>query len=75
MKGRNRGIMIMPANSKELAKAQHWLMSRDKEFKEFQLPVNETETQTMLMTTFDWVDMILYKLTFSFKTEKVSVFS
>lgn len=74
MKGRNKGIMIMPSNSKDLVKAQHWLMSRDKEFKEFNIPVNETESQSVLIAEFDWVDRILYRLSFRDRTEKVNVY-
>ena len=74
MKGRNKGIMIMPSSSKELVRAQHWLMSRDKEFKEFNIPVNETESQSVLIAEFDWVDRILYRLSFRDRTEKVNVY-
>lgn len=73
MKG-NKGVMIVPRDAKHLAKAEHWLMSRDKEFKEFHMPVNENETQTMLICELDLVDRILYKLSFPDKTEKVNVY-
>lgn len=74
MKGRNKGIMIMPANSEGLAKAQHWLMCRDLEFKEFQMPIDKDKSQPVLITEFDWVDRILYRLTFRDRTEKVNVY-
>lgn len=74
MKGSNKGIMIMPSNTENLIRAKHWLMSRDKEFKEFRLPVTETESQVLIMTEFDWVDQILYRLSFKDRTESVKVY-
>lgn len=74
MKGSNKGVMIMPANTDNLIRAKHWLMSRDKEFKEFRLPVNGTESQVMIFTEFDWVDQILYRLSFKDRTETVRVY-
>lgn len=74
MKGGNKGVMIMPANTDNLIRAKHWLMSRDKEFKEFRLPVNGTESQVMIFTEFDWVDQILYRLSFKDRTETVRVY-
>lgn len=74
MKGSNKGVMIMPANTDNLIRAKHWLMSRDKEFKEFRLPVNGTESQVLIMTEFDWVDQILYRLSFKDRTETVRVY-
>lgn len=74
MKGSNKGVMIMPANTDNLIRAKHWLMSRDKEFKEFRLPVTETESQVLIMTEFDWVDQILYRLSFKDRTETVRVY-
>ena len=74
MKGSNKGIMIMPSNTDNLIRAKHWLLSRNKEFREFRLPVNEKETQVMIITEFDWADRILYRLSFKDKTEKVNVY-
>lgn len=66
--------MIMPANAANLAKAQHWLMSRDKEFKELSMPIDKTKSQPVLITEFDWVDSLLYRLSFPDKKERVSVY-
>ena len=74
MKGSNKGVMIMPANTDNLIRAKHWLMSRDKEFKEFRVPVNEKDSQVMIFTEFDWVDQVLYRLSFKDRTETVRVF-
>ena len=74
MKGSNKGIMIMPKNTENLIRAKHWLLSRNKEFKEFRLPVSETESQVMIMAEFDWTDRLLYRLSFRDKTEKVNVY-
>lgn len=75
MKGSNsKGIMIMPANTENLIRAKHWLLSRNKEFKEFRLPISETESQVMIMAEFDLTDRILYRLSFKDKTERVNVY-
>lgn len=74
MKGSNKGIMIMPKDTENLIRAKHWLLSRNKEFKEFRLPVSETESQVMIMAEFDLADRILYRLSFKDKTEKVNVY-
>lgn len=74
MKGSNKGIMIMPANTENLIRAKHWLLSRNKEFKEFRLPVSETESQVMIMAEFDWTDRILYRLSFKDRTERINVY-
>lgn len=74
MKGSNKGVMIMPANTDNLIRAKHWLMSRDKEFKEFRVPVNEKDSQVMIFTEFDWVDQVLYRLSFKDRTESVKVY-
>jgi hypothetical protein len=75
MKGRkNKGIMIMPTNPDGLAKAQHWLMARDLEFKEFEMPTAGGEIQPVLITEFGLADRLLYRLTFRERTEKVNVY-
>lgn len=74
MKGSNKGIMIMPKDTENLIRAKHWLLSRNKEFKEFRLPVSETESQVMIMAEFDLADRILYRLSFKDKAEKVNVY-
>ena len=74
MKGRNKGIMIMPTSADGLARAQHWLMARDLEFKEFEMPTADGETQSVLITEFGLTDRLLYRLTFRERTERVSVY-
>jgi hypothetical protein len=75
MKGRrNKGIMIMPTSADDLAKAQHWLMARDLEFKEFEMPTADGEMQSVLITEFGLADRLLYRLTFRDRNEKVSVY-
>lgn len=74
MKGSNKGIMIMPKDTENLIRAKHWLLSRNKEFKEFRLPVSESESQVVIMAEFDLADRLLYRLSFRDKTEKVNVY-
>ena len=74
MKGSNKGIMIMPKDTDNLIRAKHWLLSRNKEFKEFRLPVNETDSQVVIMAEFDLADRILYRLSFRDRTERVNVY-
>ena len=74
MKGRNKGIMIMPATTDGLARAQHWLMARDLEFKEFEMPTADGQEQPVLITEFSLADRVLYRLTFRERTERVSVY-
>ena len=75
MKGRrNKGIMIMPTSADGLARAQHWLMARDLEFKEFEMPTADGQEQPVLITEFSMADRLLYRLTFRDRTEKVSIY-
>ena len=74
MKGRNKGIMIMPATTDHLIRVKHFLMSRDKEWNEIHINDAQGKAQPVLMCEFNWADRILYKLSFSDKKEKVNVY-
>jgi hypothetical protein len=74
MKGSNTGVMFMQ-DSDELAKTIHFLMSRDRDFKEFKISVTEENGQVTLISSLTTEDIALYKRSFKKKPEKVLVFS
>lgn len=69
-----KGIMIMPENTDHLIRVKHFLMSRDIEWNEFHINDANGKAQPVLMTEFDWVTRVLYRLSFPDKKEKVNVF-
>lgn len=74
MKGSNTGVMFMQ-DADELAKTIHFLMSRDRDFKEFKISVTEENGQATLISSLTAEDIALYKRSFKKKPEKVLVFS
>ncbi len=73
--GRNTGVMIMPETIEDIVRAKNWMLARDKEFRIVYIPITESKKQPVLMTNFDLIDRILYRLTFSHsKAEKIKVF-
>lgn len=69
------GVLIMPENDSEMIRAKHWLLSRNKTYKMVYLPITVDKKAPVIMTEFTWVDKILYKLTFSCKTEKLTAYT
>ena len=77
MKGRNKGkgIMIMPNDIETVIRAKHWLIARDREFKELHIPIDADTTQTIIISEFSLADRLLYRLSFrDKKTESVNVY-
>lgn len=69
-----KGVLIMPDTMDEVIKAKHWLISRNKDYKVVYLPIDISKKQPVVMTEFDLVDRILFRLTFSRRLEKVNVY-
>lgn len=70
------GVLIMPEKDGEMIKAKHWLVARGKTYKVVYIPIDVPDKkQPVIMTEFDWVDKLLYRLTFGTHSEKVTAFS
>lgn len=69
-----KGVLIMPESIEETIKVKHWMMARDLSFEEVYIPTIDGKKQLMIMSKFDWVNRILYTLTFGMKRESVNVF-
>lgn len=69
-----KGIMIMPETTDNLIRVKHWLMSRDKEWNEIHINDTQGKAQPVLMCEFNWVDRVLYRLSFKDKRERVNVY-
>lgn len=69
-----KGVLIMLETTDEIIKAKHWLISRNKDYKVVYLPIDISKKQSVIMTEFDLVDRILFRLTFSRRLEKVNVY-
>ena len=74
MMNKVKGVLIMPDTMDEVIKAKHWLISRNKDYKVVYLPIDISKKQSVIMTEFDLVDRILFRLTFSRRLEKVNVY-
>ena len=75
MKGeKNKGIMIMPKTTDHLIRVKHFLISRNLEWNEIHINDIKGKAQPVLVTEFNWVDRILYRLSFKDKREKVNVY-
>lgn len=74
MMNKVKGVLIMPDTMDEVIKAKHWLISRNKDYKVVYLPIDISKKQPVVMTEFDLVDRILFRLTFSRRLEKVNVY-
>ena len=71
---KTKGIMIV-TDDKTFIKAKHWMISRGKTYKVVYIPVNEGEKQPVIMSEFNMLDRVLYRLTFGRKAENVEVYS
>ena len=69
-----RGVLIMPETDSEMIKAKHWLVSRDKTYKVIYLPITVEKKVPVIMTEFNWVDRLLYWLTFGHRSEKLTAY-
>ena len=70
-----RGVLIMPESDKEMIKAKHWLVSREKTYKMVYIPITVEKRQPVIMTEFSLIDKVLYRLTFGHKSETITAFS
>lgn len=69
-----KGIMIMPQSTEHLIRVKHFLMSRDLDWNEIHVNDKNGKAQPVLMCEFDWVDRLLYRLSFPDKRERVNVY-
>lgn len=68
------GVLIMPENDGEMIRAKHWLIARNKTYKMVYLPITVEKKAPVIMTEFNWVDKVLYRLTFGHKSEKLTAY-
>ena len=71
----DKGVMLIPETSEEIIRCKHWLIARGKEFIELFIPTVDGKKQLVIITAFNWVDNILYRLTFPVKREKMNVYN
>lgn len=74
MKGNNNGTIFIPKTDKEMIQLKHWLIARDINFKTVYIPVTMSKSDPIIMCNLDWVDKLLYRLTFKSKNQHVQVF-